>query len=158
MIDTDGNGKLTAEELQRVLINGNWRPFNIETIRLMMNMFDRDHSGAITFDEFVGLWNYIENWKRCFQSFDTDHNGTIDANELKMALLRFGFNLSDALVNNFIVKFDRFGNGTLTFDNFIQICVTVRQLTDAFKLYDTDMDGIITISYEQFLQLVINNQ
>jgi len=141
-----------------VLINGNWRPFNMETIRLVMNMFDRDHSGSISFDEFVGLWNYIENWKRCFQSFDTDHSGTIDANELRTALLRFGFNLSDGLVGNFIIKYDRFGNRTLTFDNFIQICVTVRQLTEAFKRYDTDMDGVITISYEQFLQLVMNNQ
>lgn len=40
LIDTDGSGQLSADELQRALINGDWSPFNIETVRLMVNMFD----------------------------------------------------------------------------------------------------------------------
>ena len=39
-VDTDGSGQLSADELQRALINGDWSPFNIETVRLMVNMFD----------------------------------------------------------------------------------------------------------------------
>ncbi|CAG8496894.1 2297_t:CDS:2 [Acaulospora colombiana] len=39
-VDTDKNGALTTEELQKALINGDWSPFNMETVRLMMNMFD----------------------------------------------------------------------------------------------------------------------
>ena len=92
-IDTDHNGRLTVEELQKALVNGNWQPFNIETVRLMMNLFDRDHSGFITFNEFSGLWKYIEDWKKCFQSFDLDGSGTIDAVELRRALLSGCFSL-----------------------------------------------------------------
>ncbi|CDH53978.1 predicted protein [Lichtheimia corymbifera JMRC:FSU:9682] len=40
-VDTDGSGQLTADELQRALINGDWSPFNIETVRMMVNMFDK---------------------------------------------------------------------------------------------------------------------
>ena len=114
MIDTDGNGKLSAEELQRVLVNGNWQPFNIETVRLLLNMFDRDHSGSISFEEFVGLWNYIENWKRCFQTFDRRQAGAINAEELQTALLRFGYQVSHDVVKRFIIKFDRIGHGNVT--------------------------------------------
>lgn len=39
-VDTDGSGYLTVDELQRALINGDWTPFNIETVRMMVNMFD----------------------------------------------------------------------------------------------------------------------
>ncbi|KAI9592662.1 hypothetical protein BDF19DRAFT_450556 [Syncephalis fuscata] len=157
-IDADRSGHLTTDELQRALVNGDWQPFNIETVRLMMNLFDKDNSGTITFHEFAALWKYIEDWKRCFVSFDRDQSGSIDSNELKQALYQFGYNVSDRLIAQTIKKFDRRGRGDVTFDNFIQICVTIRSLTEAFRSFDTDNDGWIQIDYEQFLQLVINNR
>jgi Ca2+-binding EF-hand superfamily protein len=157
-IDTDHSGTLTTEELQRALINGDWKPFNIETVRLMMNMFDTDNSGTINFQEFAGLWKYIEDWKKCFQAFDLDCSGTIDFNEMKRALHTFGYNLSDKFISLLIMKYDKYGRRDVTFDNFVQSCVTIKTLTDAFRRFDTDNDGYITISYEQFLELVVNNR
>ncbi|RGB31681.1 hypothetical protein C1646_708371 [Rhizophagus diaphanus] len=163
-VDTDKSGALTTEELQKALINGDWSPFNIETVRLMMNMFDTDNSGTIAFQEFTGLWRYIEDWKKCFQTFDADGSGTINFAELKNALRTFGYNLSDNFVNLLIKKYDKYGGknnagkGDVTFDNFVQSCVTVKTLTDAFRRYDTDNDGWILINYEQFLELVVNNR
>ncbi|CAG8482949.1 89_t:CDS:2 [Paraglomus occultum] len=109
-IDTDKSGTLTTEELQRALLNGDWSPFNMETVRLMMNLFDTDNDGTITFKEFTGLWKYIEDWKRCFQTFDADGSGTIDFNELKTALKTFGYNLSDSFIDLLIKKYDKYGN------------------------------------------------
>ncbi|GET01784.1 programmed cell death protein 6-like [Rhizophagus clarus] len=157
-VDTDKSGALTTEELQKALINGDWSPFNIETVRLMMNMFDTDNSGTINFQEFTGLWRYIEDWKKCFQTFDADGSGTINFAELKNALRTFGYNLSDNFINLLIKKYDKYGKGDVTFDNFVQSCVTVKTLTDAFRRYDTDNDGWILINYEQFLELVVNNR
>ncbi|CAG8534369.1 77_t:CDS:2 [Ambispora gerdemannii] len=163
-VDTDKSGALTTEELQRALINGDWSPFNIETVRLMMNMFDTDNTGTITFSEFAGLWRYIEDWKKCFQTFDADSSGTINFSELKTALRTFGYNLSDNFVNLLIKKYDKYGGeknagkGDVTFDNFVQSCVTIKTLTDAFRRYDTDNDGWILINYEQFLELVVTNR
>ncbi|CAJ0758463.1 23012_t:CDS:2 [Entrophospora sp. SA101] len=155
-VDTDGSGSLTTEELQKALINGDWSPFNIETVRLMMNMFDTD-------------------WKKCFQRFDTDGSGTINFTELKTALKTFGYNLSDQFISLLIKKYDKrgvplynmhkknyyglltdlkagtTGKGDVTFDNFVT-------LTDSFRRFDTDNDGWIMISYEQFLELVVNNR
>ncbi|PKC68064.1 EF-hand [Rhizophagus irregularis] len=163
-VDTDKSGALTTEELQKALINGDWSPFNIETVRLMMNMFNTDNSGTIAFQEFTGLWRYIEDWKKCFQTFDADGSGTINFAELKNALRTFGYNLSDNFINLLIKKYDKYGGknnagkGDVTFDNFVQSCVTVKTLTDAFRRYDTDNDGWILINYEQFLELVVNNR
>lgn len=43
-MDTDRSSKITSKELQQALHNGNWTPFNGETCRLMIGMFDRDRS------------------------------------------------------------------------------------------------------------------
>ncbi|KAJ8662979.1 hypothetical protein O0I10_001155 [Lichtheimia ornata] len=163
IVDTDNSGYLTVDELQRALINGDWTPFNIETVRMMVVMFDTDNTGTIDFNEFTGLWRYIEDWQRCFRTFDTDGSGNIDARELRHALQTFGYNLSEPFVNILIQKFDRYdhnniGRGNITFDNFVQVCATIRSLTMAFQRFDTDGDGVIQIAYEQFLGLVIQQR
>ncbi|ORY94961.1 hypothetical protein BCR43DRAFT_494886 [Syncephalastrum racemosum] len=157
-VDTDRSGYLTADELQRALINGDWTPFNMETVRMMVNMFDTDNTGTIDFNEFSGLWRYIEDWQRCFRTFDADGSGNIDAAELRNALQTFGYNLSDRFIAVLIQKFDKYGRGNITFDNFVQACATIRGLTLAFQRFDTDRDGVIQINYEQFLELVIQQR
>ena len=89
-VDTDRSGTINANELQQALSNGTWTPFNPETIRLMIGMFDRNNNSTIDFDEFASLWKYIDDWQKCFRSFDKDNSGTIDRNELKQALTAFG--------------------------------------------------------------------
>lgn len=39
-VDQDHSGKISANELQLALLNGNFSPFNPETCRLMIGMFD----------------------------------------------------------------------------------------------------------------------
>ena len=55
-VDLDRSGRISADELQRALSNGTWRPFNPETCRLMISMFDKDNDGGIDFAEFQALW------------------------------------------------------------------------------------------------------
>ena len=111
-VDKDRSGSINAIELQQALSNGTWTPFNPETIRsfkilivlekknnwinlcsnfrMMIGMFDRNNSSTIDFDEFASLWKYIDEWQRCFRTFDKDNSGNIDQRELKQALTAFG--------------------------------------------------------------------
>lgn len=45
-------------------------------------MFDRDRSGSINLYEFGDLFKYINDWKRTFESIDTDRSGFIEFQEL----------------------------------------------------------------------------
>jgi len=152
-------------------------------------MFDRDRSGTINFQEFGSLWKYVNDWQTTFRSYDRDNSGSIDKNELKIALTSFGYRLSDRFYDLLIRKFDRTGKGTVAFDDFIQCCVVIQvslstssqisgrlmlqasniaifnlldlflfsqTLTNSFKAYDTNRNGWIQISYEQFLTLVFS--
>ncbi|KAG5447926.1 Sorcin [Clonorchis sinensis] len=149
--DTDNSGQINAQELQRALSNGLNIPFNINTINMMMKMFDRDYSGQIEFNEFVHLVNYVEQWKNCFYRFDRDRSGSIDANEFQMALRTFRYNLSDNFVQYLIRRFDRTHRNVVAFDDFIYACVCLQQLTNAFRPYDPQGTGRAVMSFEQFL-------
>lgn len=88
-------------------------------------MFDKHKNGSINFEDFGALWKYVTDWQACFRSFDRDNSGNIDLNELKTALSAFGYRLSDNLIALMFRKFDRFGKGTILFDDFIQCCIVL---------------------------------
>lgn len=157
-VDSDHNGHITAEELQRALLNGNWTPFNAETCRLMIGMFDLDRNGTIDIHEFGSLWKYINDWKACFERFDTDRSGSIDANELQNAFRTFGYQLSVNFTNLCIRLFDRRLRRSIAFDDFIQCCVMVKTLTDRFREKDATQSGVLKVHYEEFLRMALDNK
>lgn len=155
-VDKDKSGFISADELQHALSNGTWTPFKSETVRLMIGMFDKKNTGTISFEDFGALWKYVTDWQTCFRSFDKDNSGNIDKAELTAALTTFGYRLSDSVIGIMIKKFDRFGKGTILFDDFIQCSVILHTLTSSFRSHDADQDGVIKINYEQFLEMVFS--
>ncbi|KAI7905220.1 apoptosis-linked protein [Cokeromyces recurvatus] len=157
-VDADNSGYITVNELQAALVNGDWSPFNIETVRLMVSIFDTDNNGCIDFREFQGLWKYIEDWSECFKKFDLDNSGSIDRYEMSHALRTFGFNVSDRFVGILIQIFDKYGHGNITFDNFVQACVILSTLTKLFRARDYEGRGSIIINYEDFMTMIISSR
>ncbi|GLB35098.1 putative EF-hand domain pair [Lyophyllum shimeji] len=61
-VDSDRSGSISVTELQTALINGNWTSFDLDTVKMLMGIFDTDRSGSINYTEFAGLWKYISDW------------------------------------------------------------------------------------------------
>lgn len=165
-VDHDRSGSISAQELQRALVNGDWTPFDLDTVKLLMSVFDVDRSGTIGFNEFSGLWKYIKDWQGVFLHFDRDRSGSIDSNELQAALSQFGYRLSPQLLNLLQRKYGSVQAPAggyrgaalpgITFDRFVRACVVVKQITESFTALDTDRDGWIQINYDKFLQTVLS--
>ncbi|GAA6010158.1 hypothetical protein JCM11491_005368 [Sporobolomyces phaffii] len=174
-VDLDRSGYITQVELKQALVNGDWQPFDDETVRMLLRIFDVDGSGTIGFSEFQGLWNYIKEWQSVFRQFDRDRSGTIEPQELANALSTFGYNLSPQIIQLLQQKYNpstavhKPNQGYtsnyarppadprgITFDRFVRCCVTVRQLSESFKGVDQDRDGWVNISYETFMTLVLS--
>lgn len=134
----------------------------MDTVKLLMSMFDVDRSGTIGFNEFCGLWKYIKDWQNVFRHFDRDRSGSIDRNELRDALRQFGYNLSPPLIELVQAKYasnvaSAYGPAPgITFDRFVRACVVIKQLSGAFQGLDTDNDGWVQINYDQFMQTVLS--
>lgn len=126
----------------------------------MIRMFDRDRSTTISFDEFVSLWRYLAAWRELFDRFDEDRSGRISLPEFEKALVAFGYRLSAPFVSVLFTTFESKarqmgGPGQnkvgMSFDLFVQACISLRRMTEVFKRYDDDRDGYITVSFEEFL-------
>ena len=121
-------------------------------------MFDRDGNGTIDVNEFNQLWQYLNQWRGVFDRYDRDKSGNIDQQELCTAFNEMGFRVSMNFCSLVVTRFDRQAKSGLKLDDFIQACVMLRCLTDAFKVRDQNLNGIITVSYEDFMTMAITNK
>lgn len=158
--NTSHSGALTELELGSALVNGDYTSFHPKTVKMMIRMFDRNSSGTISFDEFVSLWRYLAAWRELFDRFDVDRSGRISLPEFENALVAFGYRLSPGFVQVMFITFESkgrqmnghtYGKHGMSFDLFVQACISLRRMTDVFKRYDDDRDGYITVSFEEFL-------
>ncbi|PYH92719.1 EF-hand [Aspergillus ellipticus CBS 707.79] len=160
-------GALTELELGSALVNGDFSSFHPKTVMMMIRMFDRNHSGTISFDEFVSLWRYLAAWRELFDRFDQDRSGRISLLEFENALVAFGYRLSQPFVMVLFRTFESKGQQLtghgygpakqgMSFDLFVQACISLRRMTDVFKRYDDDRDGYITVSFEEFLTEILH--
>ncbi|CAK1364046.1 Sorcin [Cercospora beticola] len=160
-VDRNRTGQLSEAELSSALVNGDYTAFDPHTIKMMIRMFDTDRSGTINFDEFCGLWGFLAAWRNLFDRFDIDRSGNISLREFEDALVAFGYRLSPQFVQllfNTYAQTRSRGRGDererekcLGFDVFVQACISLKRMTDVFKKYDSDRDGYITLSFEEFL-------
>ena len=98
-----------------------------------------------------GLWGFLAAWRALFDRFDEDHSGAISYDEYSKALIAFGYNLSMPFVTMLYRTYDRRATNSMSFDIFVQSCISLKRMTDVFKRYDSDRDGYITLSFEEFL-------
>ncbi|RDW67844.1 hypothetical protein BP6252_09240 [Coleophoma cylindrospora] len=145
-VDKDRSGTLSERELSAALVNGDWSSFDPHTVKMMIRMFDSDRSGTINFDEFCGLWGFLAAWRGLFDRFDVDKSGSISLDEFTNALAAFGYRLSQQFVVILFRTFDKRNEGAISFDLFVQSCISLKRMTDVFKKYDDDRDGFITLS------------
>ncbi|KAF7341328.1 WD40 repeat-like protein [Mycena venus] len=164
----DRSGEITAVELKCALMKGgDWTSFDLDTVKHLMTIFDTDHSGTITFNEFLGLWKYLMDWQDKFNDFDADRSGSIDLEEMDKALKSFGYKLSPHLIMLVQRKYDakafaplasnpQTGVGAISFDRFVRACAVIRQLHESFLRLDTNGDGWIDIGYEVFMEMALS--
>jgi len=168
-VDKDGSGRITPVELQQALKNGNHTAFEISTVEMLIKLFDSDCSGTITFNEFQGIFKYVQDWAAIFGHVDQNKSGSIDAHELQIGLKQFGYNLSAPLVDRLVQKYGGHsvspGTGTfpgptaprdlhVTLDRFMRICVVIKSLHEYVQ--PRIRDGWIQLNYEQTLELILN--
>ncbi|RMZ76116.1 hypothetical protein DV738_g5094, partial [Chaetothyriales sp. CBS 135597] len=171
-------GQLTTQELGSALVNGDFTPFDGTTIKSLMQMFStsapsQPNGPTITFGEFQSLWRFLAAWRELFERFDEDYNGRISLAEFSKALVAFGYRLSQPFVTLLYKKYhdrgirhDNDGRRSsvgqsqgqqlgMSFDLFVQACISLKRMTDVFKQYDEDRDGYITVSFEEFLSEIL---
>jgi len=94
----------------------------------------------------------LEEIQEAFKLYDTDDSGTIDADELKVAMRAMGFEPKRDEVRRMIQESDRDGTGTIPFETFKAVMAQKMRTRDpreeaikAFRLFDDDETGTISL-------------
>ncbi len=66
-----------------------------------------------------------------FDLFDSDHNDTIDTEELKQALSNLGIDAKNQTLQNMMNDIDKNQSGTIDFDEFIEMMTAKMSDKDA---------------------------
>lgn len=157
-VDKDGSGRITSEELQAALVNAQRNCFSTKACQLMIKLFDRNKQGSIDIYEFQYLYTFINQWVNLFNTYDKDKSGYIEKDELMAALNQMGYRISQDFVNIFIAHNNKYDEQRrLNLDQFIVGCIKIQKITEGFKIKDRKMQGIITLTFEDFIRLILED-
>ncbi|ESO92156.1 hypothetical protein LOTGIDRAFT_121213, partial [Lottia gigantea] len=100
----------------------------------------------------------ISDYKEAFSLFDKDGDGTITSGELATVMRSLGQEPSDQELQDMINEVDADGNGTVDFEEFLQMmCRKLKkadseeELREAFRVFDKDGNGYISSNELRFV-------
>merc|ERR1711892_267808 len=91
----------------------------------MMAEVDVDHNGKLDLREFIlmmynmlGNKDNMEEMKMAFRAFDTDGDGKVSKDELRISMMNLGQRFTEEDIDDIIAKYDADGDASLQFDEF----------------------------------------
>jgi calcium-dependent protein kinase len=122
MMDTDGSGSISFEELKEGLrkVGSNLME---EDVRQLMDAADVDHNGTIDYGEFLAATlnlNKIEREENVFAAFsylDKDKSGYLTTDELQQACI--DLHMGDMCVEDMIREVDQDNDGRIDYNEFV---------------------------------------
>jgi Ca2+-binding EF-hand superfamily protein len=153
-VDVDSDGKITKNELHDALIRGQSNSqFDEKTVELLVNMYDTNHDGEISFGEFQNLFSFINEEYGRFLLADEDCSQTIESDELENFIQERGYNIAKNFCT-FIVESikNKTGNG-VSFDYFCRIMARFYHLIGSYN-FQIGLEESIddSISLDVYLQ------
>ena len=89
--------------------------------------------------------------REAFDLFDTDGSGTIDMQELKVAMRSLGFEPKEGEVEKMVEEVDKDGSGAIEYGEFLEMMTSKfstkdskEEIVKCFHLFDDDNTGAIT--------------
>merc|ERR1712226_853575 len=125
LFDCDSNGRITVEELGKVMRTHGFDPTE-EDLRDMIRNVDTNANGAIDFNEFIDMMIKRRDCSdddvaHAFKVFDRDGDGLISEEELRLTMNNLGEPLTEAEVRSMIAEADLDGDGKINFQEFSRL-------------------------------------
>lgn len=120
--------------------------FDFRTVTILMEKYDTNKDGEISFDEFFNLVFSINNLFNEFLDYDLDSSQTIDPMELESLLAKKGYQLSRHFFEFFYRELrNRMNISKITFDIYVRISAKLDYLTSICGQMRDEID------FERFL-------
>lgn len=125
IFDRDNDGLLNIEETSNAFLALGYEFKKKEMCSIFSDYATGDRINFKSFLAFLSKRsNDQENEEElmeCFQNFDRDGDGKLNAKELKYTLLTLGEKLSDDEIDEIINEIDSTGEGSITYQDFVKL-------------------------------------
>ncbi|XP_027467799.1 calpain-8-like [Zalophus californianus] len=128
--------------------------FDTNTCREMISLMDSSGTGTLGPAELRTLWLKIQKYLDIYRETDHNHSGTIDAQEMRMALGKAGFTLSTQVQQTLALRYVD-GRLRIDFDGFVACVTRLETLFKLFRLLDKDQSGTVRLSLAEWLCCVL---
>ncbi|XP_026878952.2 calpain-1 catalytic subunit [Electrophorus electricus] len=128
--------------------------FGKEVCRSMINLLDTTGTGRLGLLDFHVLWEKIKRYLTVFRKFDLDKSGTMSSYEMRLALESAGFKMTNHLFQLIILRYAK-SDLNVDFDNFVACLIRLECMFRTFKTMDTDVDGVVSFSFSQWISLTM---
>ncbi|RKO87162.1 hypothetical protein BDK51DRAFT_34473, partial [Blyttiomyces helicus] len=133
-----------------------WPPLNLPTVSALHLTQDRTLK-SLTYAQFAIIFTRVHALKDVFLARDNHVDelefGFIARERLRKALVGAGVTVSEKFLKAFMEKL-RKSDTPVGWDDFVHYVARMQLLTDVFQKIDMDRDRYITVSWNQFLDLV----
>ncbi|TNV84969.1 hypothetical protein FGO68_gene14326 [Halteria grandinella] len=136
-IDADGNGKLSFDEIKKVLGTKLTIDQCEQVENVLKDMIDVNGSGEIDYSEFLNLTTHRQqllsrdNLKKAFDKIDIDSNGVVCVSELRKAFEAGGGSIrSEKFWQQVIAAIDLNNDNQIQFEEFVKYMENVSQKED----------------------------
>jgi calmodulin len=132
LVDRDGGGTITKEELQELMDTLQIRS-KPEEIEQMINDIDKDKSGTIDFEEFVTVMSRkvntsytSEQVKQAFKVFEGNSpSGHVKPEILVKALMTYGTEkLSESDAEILVAQLGKNGDGLVNYEDYVSMMMS----------------------------------
>ncbi|XP_072286230.1 calpain-2 catalytic subunit-like [Pyxicephalus adspersus] len=151
--------EISPEELQTIFVQTTSKHthlktdgFSMETCEQLVKIADNIGSGKLQLYEFKYLWSKIKEWEHIFTKHDQDRSGTMDVQELRLALESAGFQLNNKMVEHLCLKY---GDDLrrVDFDSFLSCMAHLMGVFGVCYRMDQNKDGVVSLGEQQWLQM-----
>ncbi|ROL40707.1 Calpain-2 catalytic subunit [Anabarilius grahami] len=113
----------------------------------------KDGSGKLGLVEFKILWTKIEMYLDIYCKIDKDKSGTMSSMEMREAVEKAGFSLSNPLHQILVARYSD-SNLTIDFDNFVGCIMRLECMFKTFNMLDKDKNGTVELNMMEVSVLV----
>ena len=118
-LDRNKSGTLELDEVEAGM-KALGIPITKTTVQRVFGRLDSDGDGTVTLTEFTSYCNVrLLEIRKTFDAIDTDRNGTISSEEIKLCIQALGMKISSQQLRSMVRRVVKHENGSISFDEFV---------------------------------------